>query len=147
STNSILAGLLVLLMAAPCLAEDFTIEMHGVVQANSQPTRGPAKNLLVTAVADPLWGHKTESDLDHARRKLKEDFPALTVSGSGTTDANGEFKFNVTITVPNGKQLPKSNDGQNPPSWFDYAVIKIDCNLEGYRPPDNRVFLYIGRDN
>lgn len=145
--NRIFAALLLLVCAAPCLATEYKLDVKGTVYGRGDRGQPPLPNVEVKAQADPLWGQASEKDLERARKKTGEAYPEIEVSGSATTDSDGFFSMQLTISVPETKKLPKASDGNNPPSWYDYVNIKFTCEVDGYRPPKGATFLYIDKEN
>ncbi|MCB9933088.1 MAG: PEGA domain-containing protein [Planctomycetes bacterium] len=141
------AALLLLLTAAPCFSAEFTVEVKGKVLANNGRSQDAAPNVELKASADPLWGCKTQKELDRMAAKNNQEYPAVTVTGGGKSDAKGEFSFQIKIQVPEGKKLPKVNDGQNPPSWYDYVIVKVESAAEGYADIQDSWFLYVDKEN
>lgn len=143
----LLAGLLLLLAAAPCFGAEYTITVKGQLVGNTGGKRNGLPNVSLKASPDPLWGQKSLKDLERIAAVNKQQYPQITVTGSGTSDATGNFEFQVKVEVPEGKSLPRSSDGGNPPTWNEYVCILLEGEVPGFRSIRYQLHRYASKES
>lgn len=126
---------LLVIFSTSCFA-GFDATVVGIVTGSP----GALKNVTVKVIPDPLWGRARTEDFE-AFKKEYGQIPVIEVSGSGTSDANGNFKFKVTVSERDGA-LPKrkvNEGGKTREITFIYAIVV--CEHEQYKPEKRGILL------
>jgi hypothetical protein len=127
---------LALLFATGCYAG-----FEATIQGNARGAMGPLKGATIKVIADPLWGRANSLDFE-AFKKEYGQLPVIDVSGSGTSDAKGNFKFKVIVSERDG-ELPTrkvaDRRGNSREVTFIYAVVVSEHNE--YKPDKRGILL------
>ncbi len=111
---------LLALFATGCFAG-----FEATVLGSARSATGPLKGASIKVIADPLWGRANAQDFE-AFKKEYGQLPVIDVSGTGTSDAKGVFKFKVIVSERDG-ELPtrKVSDrrGNSREVTFIYAIV------------------------